>query len=101
MRLVWQIGSHPSGALEFTTNHWQLRLALLLAAAHALPPLGRSAILRATKDQQRRIEPSFPSNIGSRPSRLSNTLNRKPLTFEHFRRLKRRGQHVEFRGHDD
>jgi hypothetical protein len=64
-------------------------------------PLGRSAILRATKDQQSRIEPSFPSNIRSRPSPLSNTLNRKPLTFEHFRRLKRRGQHVEFRGHDD
>jgi hypothetical protein len=27
------IGSHPSGALELTTNHWQMLLALLLAAA--------------------------------------------------------------------
>jgi hypothetical protein len=25
------ISSHPSGALELTTNHWQLRLVLLLA----------------------------------------------------------------------
>lgn len=91
----------PSGALELTTNHWQSRLALLLAVGspgkrclqtydvvvrfrpfsdgmHTHFLLGRAAILRATNDQRRRIEPSFPSNIRSRPSPLPNLQAQRP-----------------------